>query len=224
MTPTNPPSHPPTHKASAGQADDPRARAAAAHAAHAHDDHLYDDEFVHNEDVAHEHSDVNVQQLLMWTGILVATCVVSAVIVWGLFGVFEDMATANDPQVSPLAIQRGQEPPQPQLLTNEPIVLEKLRKSEDATLQQYGWVDQKAGIARIPIADAKKKLLHGGLTVRGDASTDPLLGTRAATRGESSGGRTIPARKTAQAPPNVPPAADAAKTEKPAHEGTKKHQ
>ena len=194
-------------------ADDPRERAAAAHAAHAHDDHLYDDEFVHNEDVAHEHTDVNVRQLLVWTGILAATCIVCAVIVWGMFGVFEGMAASNDPPVSPLAVQRGQEPPQPRLLTNEPGFLEKLRKTEALTLQEYGWVDQKGGVARIPIAEAKKKLLHGGLTVRPGAPADPFIGMRSESRGESSSGRAIPLKPAAPAPPagtpGTPPAAGA---------------
>lgn len=214
MTRTNPPSPRPGQKASPRQAPPPPA--------HAHDDHLYDDEFLHNEDVAHEHTDVNVRQLLVWTGILTATCLVSAVIVWGLFGVFEDMAASNDAQVSPLAVPRGQEPPQPRLLTNEPIVLQKLRKTEAATLGEYGWVDQKAGIARIPIAEAKKKLLHDGLTVRAGAPADPSLGTRSATRGESSSGRAIPTQR----PPSTsqPPTGTKKDETGTKNEGTKKHQ
>jgi hypothetical protein len=210
MTRTNPPSP----KAAARQGP--------PSPAHAHDDHLYDDEFLHNEDVAHEHTDVNVRQLLLWTGILTATCVVSAVIVWGLFGVFEDMAASKDAQVSPLAVPRGQEPPQPRLLTNEPVVLQKLRKTEAATLEQYGWVDQKSGVARIPIAEAKKKLLHGGLAVRGGVPVDPSLGTRSATRGESSSGRAIPRHRppsNSQLPTGMKKDETGTKIE-----GTKKHQ
>src|SRR5687768_985786 len=105
MTPTNlPPSQPPSPKASVRQVlprnssigRDPLEQAAAAHAAHHHDDHLYDDEFLHNEDVAHEHTDVNVRELLLYTAGLVVTCVVCAVIVYGLFNWFERLAAAND--------------------------------------------------------------------------------------------------------------------------------
>jgi hypothetical protein len=209
LTPTDPPPPkatarqvpPPSHKASAGQgpspnaspAQDPLDKAAAAHAAHHHDDHLYDDEFVHNEDVAHEHTDVNVRQLLLYTAGLVITCLVCAVIVWGLFIVFKRQAAANDPQLSPLAAPAGQVPPEPTLVTDEPAVLQKQRDLEAKMLEHYGWVDQKSGIARLPIDEAKKKLLHDArLPVRADASTDVWIGTRAAARGESSGGRDIP--------------------------------
>jgi hypothetical protein len=167
-------------------------QAAADHAAHHHDDHLYDDEFLHNEDTAHEPSDVNVRQLLISTAILVLTCVVCAVIVYGMFIVFERQAAANDPQLSPLAIPSGQKPPEPRLLTDEPGALKKQRAMEAALLEKYGWVDEKAGVAHLPIAEAKKKLLHDGLPMRPDAPGDPSLGTRAAARGESSAGRMIP--------------------------------
>lgn len=188
MTPTSqPPSHPPSQNASARQAT------------HHEDDHLYDDEFVHNEDVAHEHSDVNVRQLLMYTAGLVITCLVCAAIVWGLFLVFERQAAANDPQLSPLAVPAGQSPPAPRLVTNEPSVLRKHRQMEAAILEQYGWVDQPGGVARLPIAEAKKRLLHDGLAVRADAPSDPWIGTHAAARGESSSGRAIPLKRSAPA-------------------------
>jgi hypothetical protein len=183
MTPTNPPpSQPPPPRASASQA------------AHHDDEHLYDDEFMHNEDVAHEHSDVNVRQLLLYTAGLVITCVVCALIVGGLFVVFERQAAANDPMVSPLAAPADQLPPEPRLLTNEPSVLKKQRKLEAETLEHYGWVDQKGGIARLPIAEAKKKLLHDGIPSRADGGADAWMGTSAAASGESSGGRGIPIR------------------------------
>ena len=191
MTPTDPP---PSPKASAGQGLGSLEAAAAAHAAHHHDDHLYDDEFVHNEDVAHEHSDVNVRQLLLYTAGLVMTCLICALVVGGLFKLFERQAAANDPVISPLAAPAGQLPPQPRLLTDERSVLEKQHALEAETLEHYGWVDQKGGIARLPIAEAKKKLLHDGLPSRVDTAVDAWMGTSAAAGGESSGGRRIPVR------------------------------
>jgi hypothetical protein len=159
---------------------------------HSHDDHLYADDELHNEDVAHEHTDVNVRQLLMYTAGLVMTCVASAVIVWVLFGIFARQAAANDPVLSPLAIPAGQLPPEPRLVTNEPAVLRKQRAIESETLDEYGWVDRPGGVARLPIDEAKKKLLHEGLPVRAGAPADPWLGTHAPARGESSGGRESP--------------------------------
>jgi hypothetical protein len=166
-------------------------RAAAEHAAHHHDDHLYDDEFLHNEDTAHEHTDVNLRQLLISTAALVATCVICALVVGGLFKLFERQAAAKDPQVSPLAVAPGQEPPEPRLLKNEPAALAKQRAIEAEMLDYYGWVDEKAGTVHMPIDEAKKKLLHDGLPVRAEGSAEPWLGSRLAARGEASGGRAI---------------------------------
>ena len=171
---------------------------------HHHDEHLYDDEFLHNEDVAHEHTDVAVRPLLISVAVLVVTCLVSAVIVYGMMKFFESQAAKNEPQLSPLAVPAGQEPPEPRLVTNEPKVLQKHRAMESDSLQKYGWVDKPGGAARLPIAEAKKKLLHDGLPTRADVSADAWLGTYSAARGESSSGRWIPMRKAGPSAPTTP--------------------
>jgi hypothetical protein len=38
-----------------------------------------------------------------------------------------------------------------------------LRAEEQAVLESYGWVDEKAGIARIPVAEAMKIVAERGL-------------------------------------------------------------
>jgi hypothetical protein len=159
-----------------------------------HHEPLYTDE-LHNEDVAHEHSDVPVRPLLMFTfGLAVVTGVVM-LLMYGLFGVLESQAAKNDPVLSPHAQPADQLPPMPRIRDNmqEPALLRKQRQMEAEQLGQYGWVDQGGGVARVPIAEAKKKLLHDGLPVRADAPTDPYLGTRWAgpARGESSSGRMV---------------------------------
>ena len=159
---------------------------------------------LHNPEVAHEHSDVNVRTILLYGLGLFVVGVVVHVLMWMLFVVFERQAAANDPQTSPLAAPATQMPRTtvaspyfgtaagPQLLTNEPAVLQKQRAIEQEQLQGGAWVDQKAGIARIPIEEAKKLLLQRGLPVRQDGPADPALGTNAAAAGEASGGRTVP--------------------------------
>ncbi|HEU4387604.1 MAG TPA: hypothetical protein VFV34_07390, partial [Blastocatellia bacterium] len=44
--------------------------------------------------------------------------------------------------------------------------MKDLRQSQEALLSSYGWVDQQAGIARIPIERAKELLLQKGLPSR----------------------------------------------------------
>ena len=160
--------------------------------AHQHDDHLYSDD-LHNEDVAHEHSDINVRALLIFCVGLVVVAAVVHVAMWGLFRIFEGQAAANDPATTPLARPAGQLPPEPRLLTNEPQNLQRFRASQAEGLKG--------------IDAAKKQLLQQGLPVRAGAPTDPWLGLRSQTWGESSSGRGIP---TGPGAPGAAPAAQPA--------------
>ena len=63
---------------------------------------------------------------------------------------------------------------------------------QEKHLHGYGWVDEKLGVARIPIAKAKEMLLQKGIPVR-SALADELAGTHVAATGESNSGRMIPA-------------------------------
>ena len=169
--------------------------------------HHYSAEELHNEDVAHEHTDVDIRTILAFGGGLVAVTAICAVLMWGLFRVLDRQAAANDPQVSPLARPAGQPPLGPALLTNEPATLEKLRAQELKTLQGYGWVDQQGGVAHMPLADAKKLILQRGLPVRSGGTTDAQTGTNAPAMLDASSGRTVTA-PTPTTGTQAPPAAD----------------
>jgi hypothetical protein len=154
--------------------------------------HHYTNEEMHNEDVAHEHADVNIRTLIVSGLALMVLVAVSAALMYGLFMVFEKQAEARDPQLSPVAPTSSQAPQGPQLLTNEPANLQKFRQEEATKLEGAGWMDQKGGIARVPIELAKKLIVQHGLPVRAGAVDDPSEGTHAPAYGESSGGRRIP--------------------------------
>jgi hypothetical protein len=178
---------------------------------------------LHNEDVLHEHVDVNLRAVGMSVAVLAASVLVSLAAMYLLFGWFERDAAAADPPVSPLAAGAAEMPrtttqspvfnapvtTAPQLLTNEPMALEKHRAQITEQLQSYGWVSQPGGAARVPIDDAKKLLIGRGLPVREGAEPGTFT-VRPWVRGESSGGRAItqalPERSDA-APPAEAPAA-----------------
>ena len=70
--------------------------------------------------------------------------------------------------------------------------LRKFRMEETKKLEGYGWVDEKAGVAHVPIDEAKKLILQRGLPVRASGAVeDPRMGTHAPAYGGSSSGRTI---------------------------------
>jgi hypothetical protein len=154
-------------------------------------EHHFTAEELHNDDVAHEHSDVNLRLIVASGVAMFVVTVISAVVVWGVFSFLERQERQSDPPQSPLAVQPGELPPQPRLQTNEPAGLRKFRESETDKLQGYGWVDEKGGVARIPIEEAKKKLLEHGLPTRA-TPIDERLGTDAPALGMPSSGRNIP--------------------------------
>jgi hypothetical protein len=160
---------------------------------------------LHNPDVAHEAGDINIRAVLWFVGILIATALSIHLSMWGLFRVFARMEATADPEVSPLMVPAGQLPGEPRLQTTPWQDLRKFRESEDRHLHSYGWIDEKAGVAHVPIDKAKALLLQRGLAVRPTAS-DAAEGTHFAASGESSSGRSIPAGGADTSTP-TPPAA-----------------
>jgi hypothetical protein len=163
----------------------------------------HDADYLHNPEVAHEHSDINVRTVLGFAITLFVVVVGVCFLMAGVFKVLERQAAKNDPALSPLtrpAVQMpasqvnqpvfGRGSGSPQLLISEPSVLLEQRTREQQSLATYGWIDEKAGVARIPIDEAKKLIVQRGLPARADA-TDSTLGTRRSAYGESSSGRII---------------------------------
>jgi hypothetical protein len=143
-----------------------------------------------NPEVAHESSDISIRAVVWFTVMLVGTCLAISIAMWGLFKVFDTIAVKNDPAVSPLMAPAGQPFPEPLLQTTPWQDLKKFRANEDRYLHSYGWIDERAGVAHIPIDKAKALLLQRGLPARPGAA-DPLEGTHVASGGESSSGRNI---------------------------------
>lgn len=130
----------------------------------------------------HEHQDVSVPGLLLSTGVLAATVVIAFFAAWWGF----DYLSARDKDklsAFPLAAQeRGRLPPEPRLEEIDRLEGKKVdvRPSELPTAQQrrletYGWVDEKAGVVRIPISRAMKIIVDNNLL---PARSDEARGRR----------------------------------------------
>jgi hypothetical protein len=122
----------------------------------------------------HEERDVRLRPIV-WAGmaLIVLAIVVHVGLAW-LFDYFTERRTRLEgPPVptAPLAWPR-QLPPGPRLQTDPHQDLRQWLGAEAAILQSYGWVDQEAGIARIPIDRAMELLAERGLPARqgGDAT------------------------------------------------------
>src|SRR2546423_9834090 len=75
---------------------------------------------------------------------LVAMCLVSLVLLFGLFRYFQSMEGGRTETVVKL-------PPEPRLETTPNLDLKAVRAAEDQMLNSYGWVDQQKGVVRLPI-------------------------------------------------------------------------
>ena len=56
---------------------------------------------MHNDDVAHEHSDINIRAILMSCGVVFVVCSVTASLMYVLFWRLEKQAATRDPKLSP---------------------------------------------------------------------------------------------------------------------------
>jgi hypothetical protein len=56
--------------------------------------------------------------------------------------------------------------PKPTLQPDDVADLARMRADEDELLSTFGWVDQKAGVARIPIDEAMRTIAQQGLPAR----------------------------------------------------------
>jgi hypothetical protein len=114
----------------------------------------------------HEDHDIQPGPLLFFgLALVVITALVFVLMVW-LFNAFSTRQAARDLPPAPLAQTRPALPPEPRLQVAPPQELQQLRAAEEAVLQSYGWVDQAAGVVRLPIERAMELLLERGLPVR----------------------------------------------------------
>ena len=114
--------------------------------------------------------------------ILVATTLVCQMLMWGLFALFDARrqpageratmaAPATEPRIDAGRIVSDRQLPEPAMLVSEPAELDAFHRREDAILHGYGWMDEQAGTARIPVERAKELLLEKGFPVRQPSAT-----------------------------------------------------
>ncbi len=126
-------------------------------------------------DSQHETSDVNLRAILGFLVGLTIACVFINFVVWLLFTYLNVRESRPVTPDFPLAVQKENRlPPAPRLQPN-PLesqlpreALQQLRDQEDRALNSYGWVDQNAGVVRIPIDRAMKMLVERGVPARAE--------------------------------------------------------
>jgi hypothetical protein len=138
----------------------------------------------HNEEMDFEREDLGAKPILIFLLALIIGCVVVALVLKGLYSYLDSYQNHHQAAQSPLVQQtttdtRNVEPgdikkfPQPRLESGETTEINDFRMQEEQTLNSYGWVDQQAGVARIPIDRAMALLAQRGLPTRPQAGVTP---------------------------------------------------
>jgi hypothetical protein len=149
----------------------------------------------------YERQDLTARAVYAFLISLIVGGVIVYFIVLGLYHFMDARQRRLQPQQSPLVQQvetdtRIVSPdeikkfPEPRLERNERIEINDFRLKEEQTLNSYGWVDEKAGVVRIPIERAIELIAQRGLPTTPKAGQIPAstvnLGTQAAERSDTS--------------------------------------
>jgi hypothetical protein len=118
-----------------------------------------------------DRSGINTRAVLIFCAALIVIAVVVHIALWYLFKIFDNHEKSKDPVLSPLSPKQQQLPPEPRLEASpntlnvdnqlfDPRAIKTLNEQSDEQLKNYGWVDDKNGIVRIPIQEAMKKVVE----------------------------------------------------------------
>ena len=104
--------------------------------------------------------EVSVPGILWITFALALVCALGMLITWGMRGFYAARAEATAPPPSPVVEANERRLPPGPLLQRDPEgELRALRREMSERLSGYGWVDEGAGVAYIPIDEAMDLLL-----------------------------------------------------------------
>ncbi|HTP87705.1 MAG TPA: hypothetical protein VMJ34_12170 [Bryobacteraceae bacterium] len=118
----------------------------------------------HNGAGGHEHRDTDARIIVYSALGLVVAMVLVCLFVVALFKGMQQVIPADRSAsrlVNPTPL-----PPAPRLQEHPAIEYRELRRREDDALNHYGWVDQKAGVVRIPIDKAIDIMAQRGFPTR----------------------------------------------------------
>ncbi len=114
----------------------------------------------------YERRDANPTMLFFIGGGLIVLILVVMFILVGIMDVFDKYRPTSDEPPPPATAQAHIVPPEPRLQTDPKLEYERMFAEEDSLLRSYGWVDEKDGIAHIPIDTAIAIIASRGLPFR----------------------------------------------------------
>jgi hypothetical protein len=151
--------------------------------------------------VEYEQRDLSAFGILGFLAGLAVVGIVLHIVLYGVFIYLDQYTKKHQPELNPLvanpSVDTRKPPPTeadkfplPRLETNELGQLRDRRLEEEQILNSYGWVDEKAGTAHIPIEQAIKIVVEQGLpTAPPDISQGKKPTMVSHPRGESPANR-----------------------------------
>jgi hypothetical protein len=131
------------------------------------------DEELRNPDVSYEKADVQATTIYWYLGALAISVILSYVVCVYVLRLTTKIAVEYDTPPPVIRQEMGSAfedmPPEPRLQgvpghSNDPQTDLRLKIEADTEAnQKYGWIDQNAGIAQIPVQDAMKIIAEKGL-------------------------------------------------------------
>jgi hypothetical protein len=122
--------------------------------------------------VTYEPRDLGARGIIAFLVILIMSTAILCAVVWGYYDYSLKNLTQKPPISGVQAIGNAPEVkpterfPKPTLQPDDVSEMNAMRANEDQQLNSYGWVDQKSGIAHIPIDEAMKAIAQQGLPTR----------------------------------------------------------
>ena len=139
----------------------------------------------------YEHTDADVgpiAKFMVWLAVLtVISCVAMGIMFTWM--VNSRVETVTEQRYPLGEVDRGVPEPAGARLQTDPIGdLERFRTTEQRILESYGWIDEDAGVVRVPIDEAMREVVEAGLPVRdGDVADDPMAASGSRPSDASSG-------------------------------------
>ncbi len=108
----------------------------------------------------YEKQDVGFRFAMVFiSALLLAVVVVLVFLVW----FYRVIVPPRQPSTPTPAVQQRPLPPAPVLQVNPAVDMQKFRQREEQKASSYGWVDEKGGIAHVPIQRAMEIVVQRGL-------------------------------------------------------------
>ena len=137
----------------------------------------------------YETTDTSVHNVAFLAGAFVGLLIFGLIVGYGTFKILSAPESVSGP---PALIETSRTlPPAPRLQVDARKDLAAYLKQEQQTLDTYGWVDQKAGVVRVPIDRAMDLLLEKGLPVRSEATASQRPTGSAAKKAAPSAGTAL---------------------------------